>query len=123
MSLPPVSVLIVDDDPDICETFKDVLEDAGFSVVCAHDGREGLAALAKVRPSLILLDVNMPNMDGYEFLEAQRADPSLRGIATVVMTAGHLDLTLPQGSFVAKPISLRQLLALVSRYCASAHDP
>jgi CheY-like chemotaxis protein len=112
-----VSVLIVDDDADICETFAEVLEDAGFVVAYARDGAEALERLKSVRPELILLDLNMPNMSGQAFVRAQRADPAIRGIPTVVMTAGHLDLPVPAESVVAKPVGLQQLVDIVARHC------
>jgi CheY-like chemotaxis protein len=112
-----VSVLIVDDDSDICETFKDVLEDAGYTVAVALDGRSALEVLGSVRPRLILLDVNMPDMDGHAFLRAQRADVAIRDIPTVVMTAGKSNLALREDCLLAKPVGLRDLLDVVARHC------
>src|SRR5262249_37264898 len=100
--------------------FTEVLEDAGFTVVCAREGASALELLQSVRPELILLDINMPKMGGQEFLRAQRADPAIRDIPTVGMTAGHLALPLPCDSFLAKPVGLHELVGLVTRHCRTA---
>jgi len=119
-----VSVLIVDDDADNREVLGEVLSDAGYSVVFARDGAEALALLRGLRPDVILLDLNMPIMDGLEFRAAQRRDPALAPIPTVVMTAldhfrewmGELAPT----EMVAKPLKLAQLLSIVRRYAQAS---
>jgi len=118
------SVLIVDDDADNREVLGEVLSDAGYSVVFARDGAEALALLRGLRPDVILLDLNMPIMDGLEFRAAQRRDPALARIPTVVMTAldhfrqwiGELAPT----EMVAKPLKLAQLLSIVRRYAQAS---
>jgi CheY-like chemotaxis protein len=85
------SVLIVDDDVDIREALMDTLEEKGFHVITASHGLEALALLKAmpVLPAIILLDLMMPVLDGYRFLEAQRRDPELASIPVAVITAGH----------------------------------
>ena len=84
-------VLIVDDDPDIREVLAEALVDLGFEVVTAVHGRDALTLLARmaVPPSAILLDLMMPIMDGYGFLEERTKDGALRSIPLAIVTAGH----------------------------------
>ena len=85
------SVLIVDDDLDIREVLAETLVDRGFDVATAANGLDALAKLRalSVRPSVILLDLMMPIMDGYTFLEQRRLDPMIASIPLAIVTAGH----------------------------------
>ncbi|MDT8436219.1 MAG: response regulator, partial [Gemmatimonadota bacterium] len=87
----PASVLVVEDDPGTREALRRALEREGWTAWTAEHGRDALARLARQRPSLILLDLMMPEMDGFEFLEALRRDAETAGIPVVVLTA--MDLT------------------------------
>ncbi len=116
----PVSVLVVDDDDDNREVLGEVLSEAGHSVVCARDGAEALELLRGLRPDVILLDLNMPTMNGVEFRAAQRRDPLLALIPTVVMTAvdrpsDRIGEPAPAET-VSKPLKLSQLLSIVQRF-------
>ena len=84
-------VLIVDDDEDARHRLRGVLERDGWSIAEASDGEEGLQKLAVTRPALVLLDLNMPRMDGFMFFERMREKPGFADIPVVVLTA--LDLT------------------------------
>ena len=88
---PEHEVLIVDDDADARARMRKALERDGWIVTEAEDGRDGLDKLASARPGLVLLDLTMPVMDGFAFLEAMRAEPEHAAIPVVVLTA--LDLT------------------------------
>ncbi|MEB3222032.1 MAG: response regulator [Candidatus Sericytochromatia bacterium] len=83
----PVSVLVVDDEPDARHLIGQVLEAAGHSWRGASDGAEALAAIRQARPELVVLDLLMPNMDGFTVLETLAADASLRSIPVVVVSA------------------------------------
>lgn len=124
---PTVSVLIVDDDEFIRQTLAEVLRDRGYSVATAKHGVEALEILISVRPDLILLDVNMPVMSGTQFRAAQRLDPSLATIPTVVMTAGdrasEAAASMAADGSLPKPIKLRTLLSVVSRYARGGTEP
>jgi CheY-like chemotaxis protein len=84
-------VLIVDDDIDVRESFSDALESRGFTVLTASNGELALVLLRTLPspPGVILLDLMMPVMDGYHFLEACRKDPALAEIPVAVISAGH----------------------------------
>jgi signal transduction histidine kinase/DNA-binding response OmpR family regulator len=83
-------VLLVDDDPAMRELAGRALSQHGWDVCCAADGKAGLAAAARRRPALVLLDLLMPVMDGFEFLEVFRKEPAWRDVPVVVLTAKDL---------------------------------
>ncbi len=117
------TVMIVDDDEDIREIVGEILGDASYDVVAARNGREALDQLASTTPQLILLDLNMPVMDGIAFRHAQRADARFAKIPTVVMSAIHqmqqriADLGFEHA--MAKPVDLKELLRVVARFTRS----
>ncbi|MEK9152915.1 MAG: response regulator [Patescibacteria group bacterium] len=79
-------VLIVDDDAFLAGIYATKLEIDGFQVASARDGEEGLKAAAKELPDLILLDVLMPKLDGFEVLKRLKADPATKGIPVIMLT-------------------------------------
>jgi CheY-like chemotaxis protein len=115
-------VLIVEDDPDIREFMGLLLRFHGYETSVASNGAEALDRLAEQRPCVILLDVMMPVMDGWEFRARQLADPSLADIPVVCLTAMY-----DPGDVVArlrvqclqKPIDFPVLLDAVSTACGS----
>ena len=116
-----VSVLVVDDDRDIRETLEEILNYEGYSVATARHGADALEKARALRPSLILLDLFMPVMDGCEFRHHQRADPELAGIPVVVVSAAHgLEDRVGElgvAEVLEKPLKIDRLLEVVSRYC------
>jgi CheY-like chemotaxis protein len=115
-------VLVVDDDPDIRSTVREILEDEGYHVLDAANGLEALRRLrAGSSPDLILLDLSMPIMSGAEFRSEQRKDPALSSIPVVVVTAvGSPDMKvspLEVAGFLRKPVHLDELLGTVERFC------
>jgi CheY-like chemotaxis protein len=113
-----VSVLVVEDDVEIRETFMDVLRDEGYTVAAVADGAAALELLKTITPKVILLDLNMPVMNGAAFRRTQCLDPALAAIPTVFMTANQTKDHLPEplADALVKPVSLSDLLAIVSRY-------
>jgi CheY-like chemotaxis protein len=119
-----VAVLVVDDDQDIRETIREVLEAEGYSVATAENGAAALERLRQVHPQLILLDLTMPVMDGISFREEQMNDDSLSAIPTIVMSArtdpGKDAGPLLVRACLSKPLDLDELLGLVGHYCRGA---
>lgn len=121
------TVLVVDDEPTIAETLSLVLESDGYQPVVAHDGQRALELLPEASPSVILLDVMMPVLDGREFLRRLRADRRWSDVPVIVMTAAPAlaaSEALPRHEgFFAKPFELDRLLAEVHRLSAAQAAP
>ena len=112
-------VLVVDDDAGVRDVIEQALTGEGYTVHAVTDGREALASLQHQHPDLILLDVNMPNVDGWQVLEELRAAAG-RQTAVVVMTGGYeaQDRALSSGAqgFLGKPFELEDLLGTVEAH-------
>jgi CheY-like chemotaxis protein len=120
--LPRGKVLIVEDDTDLRDALSQILEDEGYRVWSAEHGLDALERLRDgSRPCLILLDLTMPVMNGWQFRAEQQLDPQLASIPVVVISAGAnlAEQLQPLGvqDYLRKPIQLGQLLATVRRYC------
>ena len=114
-------VLVVDDDADMRHMTETVLAHAGIRTVSAVNGLEALEAARAVRPSVILLDLMMPVMDGYEFRARQLADPLIKRIPVICVTAvpsPESDARLQVDACVHKPIDWEELLKAVLQYTA-----
>lgn len=115
---PHDTVLVVDDDTSILDTVSAILSSEGYHVVSAASGHEALAAIARTRPHLILLDMRMPGMDGWAVARSLRDQGST--VPIVVMTAAEsaqrwADEVGAHG-YLAKPFGLDELLAIVQRF-------
>src|SRR5690242_18367891 len=115
------SVLIVEDDADLREMMAQLLSLEGYSAATVANGREALQYLAQGdMPEVILLDLMMPVMDGWEFRRQQQADPQLSEVPVIVLSA--LDQAraadLEPAAFLKKPLDFDRLLTLVREYCA-----
>jgi CheY-like chemotaxis protein len=88
-------ILVVDDEPSICETARQILESEGYELLTAADGIEGLHSLSKSLPDLIISDLNMPRMSGFEFLAVVRE--RFPHIATIAMSGGYSSGEMPIG--------------------------
>jgi CheY-like chemotaxis protein len=120
------SVLVVEDDRDVREAIAEVLKDSEYHPVSACNGVEALQRLreAPTMPCVILLDMMMPMMDGYEFRAVQESDPSLRDIPVVVLSA-HADartaaMRMNVAGYLKKPVELETLLDTIERFCREA---
>jgi CheY-like chemotaxis protein len=110
-------VLVVDDDPDILDAICDILDGEGYRVARARHGLEALERVEEERPSVILLDLMMPIMDGLAFADALRARERDGGIPIVVISAdGNPQKAAAVGArgFLAKPFDIDALLAQVA---------
>lgn len=117
----PRPVLVVDDDPDIRETLRFVLEEAGYPVYSAENGQDALQVLADSDPlpGLILLDLMMPIMSGDEMLRALRAVRALAQIPVTIVTASGAPMPPLASSMLKKPVDLDVLLRIVERNCGN----
>ena len=112
-------ILVVEDTEDNRQILRDLLGMAGYDMVEAHDGAQGVAMAAEHKPDLILMDIQMPVLDGYEATRRIKADPALAGIPIVAVTSyalsGDEQKTRDAGcdAYIAKPYSPRQMLAKV----------
>ena len=113
------SVLVVEDDDTIRETTALLLETRGYAVRGARDGRQALAELRGRPVDLVVLDLWMPNMDGWQFRLRQGQDPALAAIPVLVLSAvadiSRRTGTLPGVSFLQKPADPQDLFAAVAR--------
>ena len=111
----PPRVLIVEDDPDIRETLGEVLVSAGYETAEAANGLEALANARSAPPDLIVLDLMMPVMDGWQFRSAQRRDPALAAIPVIVISASGPSSSIDADTFLEKPFPTDRLVAEIAR--------
>jgi two-component system, cell cycle response regulator DivK len=115
-------ILVVEDQEDNRRILHDLLTSAGYEVIQAENGEEALAAAARERPDLILMDIQLPLLDGYEATRRIKADPDLRAIPIIVVTSyalsGDEGKARAAGcdAYVTKPYSPRVLLAKIREY-------
>jgi DNA-binding response OmpR family regulator len=113
-------ILVIEDDPDIALSLRLKLErDGGFEVVTAHDGAEGLRSAVEHPPQLVLLDLNLPGMDGFEVCRELRRAPATASTPVIMLTAriGESDrvagLDMGADDYITKPFSPKEALARV----------
>ena len=115
-------ILVVEDQEDNRQILRDLLSHAGFDVIEVGDGEKALAVTAAQRPDVILMDVQLPLLDGYEATRRIKADPALKHIPIIVITSyalsGDEDKARAAGcdAYVGKPYSPRALLAKIREY-------
>ena len=113
-------VLIIDDDAEIRESLRDVLEAESYDVMTAENGRDGLERLSQVKPSLVLLDLMMPIMSGGELLAVLRERDELTALPIVVLSAWPVEAEQVKAwtqGYLKKPVSLDALLSVVEKFC------
>lgn len=118
----PKRVLLVEDDRDVREALAQVLEFEGYEVASAANGLEAIEQLRRdLAPSIILLDLMMPVMDGRQFRSIQMQDPTIASIPVIVISAdGQVEQKvagLGIAGYLRKPIEVEDLLALIARHC------
>jgi two-component system, cell cycle response regulator DivK len=112
-------ILVVEDTEDNRQILRDLLVMAGYEMIEANDGAEGVARAAEHKPDLILMDIQMPVMDGYEATRRIKADPALKAIPVIAVTSyalsGDEEKARAAGcdGYIAKPFSPRQMLSKV----------
>jgi two-component system cell cycle response regulator DivK len=112
-------ILVIEDTEDNRRIFRDLLTHAGFELIEAVDGQEGVAMAIEQRPDLILMDIQLPIIDGYEATRRIKADPALQHIPIIAVTSYALSGDEAKAraagcdGYIAKPFSPRQILATV----------
>jgi two-component system alkaline phosphatase synthesis response regulator PhoP len=110
-------ILLVDDDADLVAVMKGVLESKAYEVIAAYNGKEGLEKAKKEKPDLIILDIMMPVMDGFDFADQFGKDPTLSKIPVIALTSFSQSLGQPfafeVSEFVQKPLKPKDLIAKV----------
>ena len=115
-------ILVVEDQPDSRQIIRDMVAGTDYEITEAENGEEALAAIAKQRPDLILMDIQLPIMDGYTAARLIKTDPALRSIPIIAVTSYALAVEEKKAraagcdDYVTKPFSPRQLLAKIRQY-------
>jgi CheY-like chemotaxis protein len=119
-------VLVIDDDATVRDLMRRYLSREGFDVITASGGQEGLEFARKMHPSVITLDVFMPDLDGWSVLQAIKQDAELNGIPVIMMTISdekQKGFTLGASGYLTKPVDRAQLSQLLGRFKTSAGIP
>lgn len=117
-------ILVVEDHEDNRKIIRDLLTSAGYEIVEAMTGKEGVAAAENHRPALILMDIQLPDFDGYEATRRIKANPALNSIPIIAVTSYAMDgddvkaYEAGCDAYVAKPFSPRMLLAKIGEFLA-----
>jgi DNA-binding response OmpR family regulator len=121
-------VLIVDDDDEVARTLQSMIERHGFETIRAENGLVALSKIQAERPDVILLDIVMPVMDGFEFLSVLRKMPEAQSIPVIVLSVRSDDATVSaawhRGAtlYLPKPFSSRELMTVLRRVVAVADE-
>ncbi|GAB4462114.1 MAG: hypothetical protein Fur0044_53720 [Anaerolineae bacterium] len=122
-------ILIVDDEVNIVISVEFLLEQAGYYVRVAHNGEEGLERVATFEPDLVLLDVMMPRLNGFDVCQRIRQNPAWQNIKIIMLTAKGREAEITKGlalganAYIIKPFSTRELLAEVKRILDESPEP
>jgi two-component system alkaline phosphatase synthesis response regulator PhoP len=124
----PKKILAVDDERHIVRLVQVNLERAGYTVVTAFDGREALEKVESEQPDLVVLDVMMPYMDGFEVLQTLRKNQSTRDLPVIMLTAKAQDADVFRGwqsgvdCYLTKPFNPMELISFVKRIFTSMNE-
>lgn len=117
-----IKIVCIEDDPEMIDLVKLILTRQGYEVTGAMGGKEGLAAIHREKPDLVLLDLMMPDMDGWEVFQHMRADEDMQNIPVIVVTAKAQSIDKVLGlhiakvdDYITKPFGPSELLASVLR--------
>lgn len=121
MSDTPVNILVIDDDPTVALLVSAILKKDNYNVISAHDGEEVFSMLSKDKPSLILLDLKMPGIDGYAICREIRGNPKTRHTPVIILSAVSQTeakvtcMDMGADDFITKPFDARELRARIKR--------
>ncbi len=118
-------VVCIEDEPEMIDLIRLILGREEFELVGAVGGREGLETVRRIKPDLVLLDLMMPDIDGWEVYQQMKADPELKGIPVIVVTAKAQSIDKVLGlhiakvdDYVTKPFGPQELLASINKVLA-----
>ena len=124
----PKEILIVDDEPSILVPLQFLMEQQGYNVIVAENGEDALDFIAKYKPDLILLDIMLPGIDGYEVCEIVRLNPDYKQIKIIFLTAKGREVEFAKGlalgadAYITKPFSNRAVAAKVRELIGPADE-
>lgn len=112
-------ILIVDDEKNIVESEREILEEEGFKVISAYDGKEALKKIRKELPDLMILDINMPKVDGYEVCKRIEQNPSYMSLPVIISTGEKINKTDMERlhfikGYISKPFDYKELVSKVN---------
>ncbi len=117
-----VKIVCIEDDPKTIDLVKLILKKEGFEVTGVINGRDGLVAIEEIRPDVVLLDLMMPDMDGWEVYQSMRANEVMKGIPVIVLTAKAQSIDKVLGlhiakvdDYITKPFSPSELIQSVRK--------
>ncbi len=119
------TVLVVEDEPNIILSLEFLIKEAGYNVRVALDGEEALKAVAEEAPDVVLLDIMIPKRDGYDVCKTIRADPALKDLHIIMLTARGLETEKEKGlamgadEYITKPFSTRELTQKLKQHLGS----
>ena len=117
----PKKILIVDDEPNIVIPLQFLMEQNGYRTLVAQSGEEALESISKEKPDLVLLDIMLPGVDGFEVCEIVRLNPEWRKIRIIFLTAKGRDVDIAKGmvlgadEYITKPFSNQQIIDAVTK--------
>ena len=122
------TVLLAEDEPNIVESLTFLLERAGFAISVASDGRQALELALELQPAVLVLDLMLPELDGYEILRQLRADPKGKNLPVLMLTAKgqriDRETALECGAdlFMTKPFANAEITAAVTKLASGSPD-
>jgi DNA-binding response OmpR family regulator len=125
----PARILIAEDNPQGADLIEAFLSDSDYAIAVARDGEEALRQVREQPPDLVLLDIMMPKLSGFEVCKRLRADPATRDIAVLMITAldqpSDIERAVEAGTddFMTKPLNRAELLLRIRALLTSRHSP
>ena len=123
----PKEILIVDDEPDVVVPIQFLMEQQGYLVMVAERGEDALDLIYQYKPDLVILDILLPGIDGYEVCEIIRLVPSFRDVKIIFLTARDREVDIAKGlslgadAYITKPFSNTELVAKVKELLEKTH--
>jgi CheY-like chemotaxis protein len=126
----PLRILLIDDDPVLLQTLTDALDLYGFQTLASGSGAEGLAQVVARKPACVVVDIRMPEINGYQFVRALRGDPATVAIPIVILSAlaqehEHEQLAgmlTGADAYLLKPVAIAQLVKVITEAISSSAE-